>query len=78
MPWRDRYSGSCRLYVCRPAPKRKTPSTSEWLPGRVPLDEVESEALALLEDPRDTIDSIDVWSLSEEKFVMTYRKEKAA
>ena len=39
---------------------------------------VESEALALLEDPRDTIDSIDVWSLSEEKFVMTYRKEKAA
>ena len=41
----------------------------------VPRDEVDDQAQMFLEDPRDTIDHITIWSESEEQIAYTYRKE---
>jgi len=60
--------------VCRPGKKGHT---SEWLGGTVDKDDVASEALALLNDPRDTIDYVGVWSVTEEQFVTAFKRENA-
>lgn len=70
----DRHRGPFRLHATRPHPKKRGFFTSEWLTGTVDKDDVASEALALLDDPRDTITAIHVWSTREHQFVGGYRK----
>lgn len=52
----------------------RTELQSQYLSGRMDAEDVESEAKALLEDPRDTILSVSVWSESEEQFVTSFRR----
>lgn len=70
-PFYSRHRGPFRLVVHRPDTKAKVHRT-EWVKGEMEGDDVESEALALLADPRDTITSVDVWSVSEQIFVFGY------
>jgi hypothetical protein len=51
---------------------KKGPET-EWLKGEVPKEDVEEEALTILEDPRDSVENIALWSIKEEQFVTTLR-----
>lgn len=74
----DHHRGPYIFCVIRPGvvtrSGRAKPSTSEWLRGsEVDRDDVESEARALLADPRDTISSVWVWSVREDAFVGGYR-----
>ena len=75
LPFWDRHRGPYRLVVCRPA-KRTGYAKSEALSGEIAHGaEAQEEAQALLADSRDTIEQIAMWSVSEECFVGTYRKE---
>ena len=67
----DRHRGPYRLVVTRPAKKPGFYQT-EWLTGATDRDNVESEARALLADPRDTVTRVDLWSLREDCFVGGY------
>lgn len=58
--------------VVRPAKKAGFFRT-EWLRGRVDPADAASEAQALLEDPRDTIDGVYAWSHRHQQFVGTWR-----
>jgi len=62
--------------VTRPDTHRKRTGyfTSQWLLGETGRDDVIAEAQALLADPRDTLLSIAVWSLTEGPFVYSFRK----
>lgn len=64
-----RHRGPYRFMVTRPKANQPDFATSEWLKGNVDSDDVESEALALLTDPRDTIHAVHVWSETEQQFV---------
>lgn len=64
--------GPFLLLVQRPGNKAGF-HKSEWLTGEVEKSEVESEAQALLTDPRDTIEAVNVWSLKDQQFVGGYR-----
>ncbi len=77
--WLDAHRGPFIFLVDRPAPQRyKNPTgvyrTSEWLQGEVERDDVTSEALSLLADPRDTILGVSVWSVKEAQFVGGFRR----
>ena len=78
-PFWSRHRGPYRLVVCRPhrikARAARGFSTTEWLPGEIRHGEdVVGEAWALLDDPRDTIEVVSVWSVHEQAFVGGYRK----
>lgn len=75
--WQTRHRGPYQFMVSRTVPPTKTGHKygSEWLPGLSDSDEVEGDANALLADSRDTIVSVDVWSVHEGQFVMTYRNK---
>jgi hypothetical protein len=80
MAWNpfDHHRGPFTFCVTRPKenPREGTyPFAYETLPGTVSGSDVEDEARALLADPRDTIVSVAVWSVSEQQHVMTYRKD---
>ncbi len=70
-----RHRGPYRFCVQRPSPKANI-LHSVWLPGEVKSDDVGSEALALLMDPRDSIRSVSVYSEREGQFVTTVSGEK--
>jgi len=79
MAWNpfDHHRGPFTFCVTRPKenPRKGTyPFSFERLPGTVNGADVADEARALLEDPRDSIISITVWSVTEQQCVMTYRK----
>src|SRR5437773_5531116 len=83
MAWNpfDHHRGPFTFCVTRPKenPRKGTyPFAVETLPGTVSGCDVEDEARALLADPRDTIVSVAVWSVSEQQHVMTYRKDDPA
>lgn len=48
---------------------KKGEPTTEWLRGDISKECVEEEALLILEDPRDNVDHISVWSSKEEQFI---------
>lgn len=73
-PWQSRHRGPYQFCVSRPHKTKKNTHTSEWLSGRVQSWDVEEEAHALVNDPRDTIQAVHVWSEKEQQFVMTYRR----
>ena len=70
-----RHRGPYRFCVSRPG-KRVGFYRSEWLAGCTDSDDVGTEAMALLSDPRDTISSVGVWSVREEQFVTSIRGEE--
>jgi hypothetical protein len=75
-----RHRGPFRFQVCRErTPKGKQyPATFETLPGTVSREDVTSEATALLDDPRDTIVRVFVWSESEQQHIITFCRKSAA
>ena len=67
------HRGPYRFMVSRPGTKAGF-YTSEWLTGNVDRDDVETESMALLTDPRDTIDVVHVWSVVENQFITTVKR----
>ena len=72
-----RHRGPYVFCVVRPHPRKKAGFfRSEWLQGSMERDDVGSEAIALLQDPRDTIIQVAVWSERESCFVTVIRGER--
>ena len=69
------HRGPYRLQVIRLTPTRKCPYATETLPGTVETDDIPTEAQALLDDPRDSIIAVIVWSDSEQQHVTTYNRK---
>lgn len=65
----NRHRGPYQLCVSRPVRTKPGFLKGEWLPGQVPREEVVSEAIALLTDPRDSIVDVGVFSVREQQFV---------
>ena len=78
MGFLERHRGPFRLCLTRPNQKKPGFFTTEWLKGESDHADVESEARALLDDPRDTITDIGVWSVRENQFVGTIKRERGA
>lgn len=74
MTFLNNHRGPYRFCVCRPMVAKAGFFRSQWLTGVVDRDDVEGEARALLDDPRDTISRVDVWSIREECFIGGYNK----
>ena len=55
---------------------KKVPWHHELLSGTVTAEDAEAEARALIADPRDTIESVLVYSLRDTQFVTGYTKKK--
>lgn len=72
----NNHRGPYIFMVTRPFTKKVGFYRSEWLKGEVDREDVGSEALALLDDPRDTITAVYVWSEREQAFVTTIRGPK--
>jgi hypothetical protein len=79
MKWNpfDHHRGPYIFHVVRPHKRKPGFSKGEWLTGRVEREDIESEARALLDDPRDTIVSVSVYSTTEQQFVTTFTKRVA-
>jgi hypothetical protein len=76
-PFYTRHRGPYQLQITRSKPltsKAKLKVEVETLTGTVDGPDVESEARALLDDPRDSILSVSVWSIKEQQHVMTFSK----
>lgn len=74
-PFYVRHRGTFTLMVGRQTPTQKMKWHTETLRGKsLRGEEVEAEALALLADPRDSIDAVYVYSDREQRHVMTYRR----
>jgi len=73
----SRHRGPFKLLIIRQYSKKKNPFRSEWLEGVTEAEDVEAEAQSLLQDPRDTIESVGVFSERENQFVMSYRRDNA-
>ena len=73
-PFYTRHRGPYRLQVCRLTPTRKVKYHTQTLMGLVDGEDVEAEARALLDDPRDTIDAVYVWSEYEQQHCITFRR----
>lgn len=71
----ERHAGPYRFQVIRPASKPGF-FRSQFLPGNVEREEIGNEAMALLNDPRDQIVDVNVWSEREAMFITTIRGEK--
>lgn len=76
IPWLAAHRGPYRFCLTRDTGSQAKPRhrfTTEWLAGEVVRDEVETDAQALLTDPRDTIVSVSVWSVSGNQFIGAIR-----
>jgi hypothetical protein len=71
----NNHRGPYRLMVTRPFVTKPGFFRSEWLTGEIDRDDVESEARALLGDPRDTIHSVHIWSVREQQFVGSLKEK---
>lgn len=71
--WLNAHRGPFLLCIVRPGSKAGF-FRSEWLAGEVSRGDVEDECLSLLTDPRDTISSIQVWSVSEQTMCGTIKE----
>lgn len=77
MSWehtQQNHRGPYRFLVVRPHRTKGGFYSSQWLPGIV--TDVEEEAVALLNDSRDTIHSVWVWSEREAQFTFGFTKGK--
>jgi hypothetical protein len=71
MSFLDNHRGPFRFLVIRPD-KKAGFGRSEWLTGTTDREDIESVARALLDDPRDTITWVGVWSETEQAFCGAY------
>ncbi len=74
--WTSRHRGPYRFYVARLDDDGKS-TGGKWLKGSTTADDVESEALALLADRRDTIWLVNVWSQRDQQFVFSYKEKRS-
>ena len=75
-PFYTRHRGPFLLHVTRPHKRKRGFHTSEWLTGPIRNGpDVEFEARALLEDTRDTIVFVAVYSETEQQFVCGYTRK---
>lgn len=72
----NNHRGPYLFCVSRPSTKKAGFHRSEWLKGSVEHEDVGPEAKALLDDPRDTIEHVAVWSEREQSFVTVIRGER--
>ena len=70
----EHHRGPYVLQVLRETPTLKVKWHTETLPGRVEPEDIPSEAQALLEDPRDTIVTVLVFSEYEQQHVTSYKR----
>jgi hypothetical protein len=73
----ENHRGPYRFCLTRDKGEKTTAKhrfTTEWLSGEVPKDDVPDEAQTLLDDPRDCIVSVGLWSVKEEQFVGSIRR----
>lgn len=70
----EHHRGPYTLHVIRETPTRKVTWHSEALPGHVEPEDIPSEAQALLDDPRDTITTVIVFSEYEQQHVTSYKR----
>jgi hypothetical protein len=73
--WTTQHRGPYRLFVVRSTGKKLQPLSSKWLKGEVSSDDVEEEALAILNDQRDTVFNVSVWSIRDSQFVWSWKRE---
>lgn len=64
------------MFIVRTVKGRKLPIESKWLKGHVDKADVIDEATILLGDPRDTIQTVSLWSVKEEQFVDTIKRRE--
>lgn len=76
-PFWTRHRGPYLLCITRPLPTKQGSFGQQWLSALEAGPEAESQALAFLADPRDTITGVDIWSDREECFVMSYKRGDA-
>lgn len=75
-PFYDRHRGPFQLMLSRAHPKKAGFSTTEWTQSSTrDGQEAAEEGWALLDDPRDTIEAVYFFSLTEQQFVGAVRKE---
>lgn len=76
----ERHRGPFLFCILRAAATKKNAGAveSEWLKTPTEKEDVVEEALALLEDPRDGIVNVGLWSEGEQAFVTTFRREDAS
>ncbi len=72
----NRHRGPYLFCIVRPHPKKVGFFRSEWLKGAMEREDVGPDALALLEDYRDTIVQVAVWSERESCFVTIIRGKR--
>ena len=68
----DAHRGPFRFCVSRPSKKKAGFFTTEWLTGTADREDIPLEAMSLLEDPRDNITWVGVWSETEQAFIGAY------
>jgi hypothetical protein len=69
----NNHRGPYLFMVTRPFATKKGFHRSEWLKGEVDREDVGPEAIALIEDTRDTITFVCVYSVREQAFVTSIR-----
>ena len=74
-PFYKRHRGPFRLQVTRPFVTKPGFYRTEVLKGSVDGPDVEDEANALMNDTRDTIIGVSVWSEKEEQFIFGFQKK---
>lgn len=77
-PFYTRHHGPYQLQISRTDLASDTGFKVSILPGEVAGSDAESEAMALLSDPRDTITSVSVWSIPESQHVTTFTNKTTA
>jgi len=76
LPFYKRHAGRFRLVVQRPMKTKLGFFRVEWLPGLVEGEEVEVEAMSLMDDEQDNIVHVSVYSVKDEMFVMSYERRR--
>jgi hypothetical protein len=81
LSWLYNHRGPYRFCLTRDKGSKAAPRsrfTTEWLKGELEREDVPTDAQALLDDPRDTIVGVNVWSVSENQFIGSFRKDRIA
>lgn len=73
-PFYTRHRGPYTLQLNRDTPKQKQPWHTEALEGLLSGEEALELAHSFVNDPRDTIQSVHIWSDTEECHVCTVRR----
>lgn len=73
-----RHRGPYVFQLIRPHARKPGFIIGEWLDSESSSADVVEEGLALLNDPRDTVTQVHIWSVKEAQFVHTLKKDSSA